>query len=237
MSKLDFDPAAYQTERHANNPIGYAQRLEWRLQWEKAQIENWQTYRHGGGQQVEVAESLVKESEGGLNEKHQAPFQSRLMLNESSHSTEPGGSDQPYRVHSKIRYASSSPKEIKPATACTASLSMGSERVGRSVSTVPKSLSTIRTTPIPFNQQSQSTGVHIYQVDGKVEVALRNAGLNGKEGVTLISGLKRDLASLGLKLTRLILNGELLWQREATQPEGFVSTEMVTDEMPIDKIY
>ncbi|MEW8024313.1 MAG: hypothetical protein AB2765_04790 [Candidatus Thiodiazotropha endolucinida] len=237
MTKIIFDPATYQAERHTGSPMDLARRLEWRLQWEKAHVDNWRTSRHEGMQQTDVTELPVDSSEGGLRIKHGAFTQSQLASNKMSDVKGQGDSDQLYRYQSKLRYDSPNQKEARFTTAFTVIAPAGDEGTGRPFFVTPKTPPTVRVTPMPLNRRSQPAVVHIYQVDGTVEVALRNTGLKGKSGVTLLIGLKRDLASFGLRLTRLILNGELLWQTETQSPKGLARTDTDADDMPIDKIY
>lgn len=237
MTKIAFDPSAYQAERHAGSPMDLARRLEWRLQWEKAQVENWQASHHNGVQQTGIAESPVDAVEGGLRDKHEVFTQSHLTSDKLPVVIEPGHSNQSDRQQSKLRYDSSSPKEARFTTVHAVIAPAGGEGAGRPFFITQQTSPTVQATPMPLSRQSQPAVVHIYQADGKVEVALRNTGLNGKDGVKLMTGLKRDLASLGLRLTRLILNGELLWHTETTPPKGLAPTDTDADDMPIDKIY
>ncbi|MES9990003.1 MAG: hypothetical protein AB2603_20045 [Candidatus Thiodiazotropha endolucinida] len=237
MTKITFDPATYQAERHAGSPMDLARRLEWRLQWEKAQVDNWRTSRHEGMQQADVTELPVESSKGSLRIKHEAFTQSQPTSNKMSDVKGQGNSDQLDRYQSKLRCDSPNQKEARFTTAYTVIAPAGGEGAGRPFFVTPKTPPTVRVTPMPFNRQSQPAVVHIYQADGTVEVALRNTGLTGKNGVTLMIGLKRDLASFGLRLTRLILNGELLWETETQSPKGLARTDTNADDKPIDKIY
>ncbi|MCU7815181.1 MAG: hypothetical protein KZQ81_08225 [Candidatus Thiodiazotropha sp. (ex Rostrolucina anterorostrata)] len=235
MTKIAFDPAAYQSERHANSPMNLARRLEWRLQWEKAQLDNWQTYRQADMQQLDNNGPPVDAGEGSLKTMHEAFAQRPLASDQLPVVTETRRSDRLDTHQLKLTYDQSNPKEARSPTVYTGVAPPGGEGRGRTLFISPNTSQTGRAAPIPLSRQSQSSGVHIYQADGGVEVALRNTGLNGKDGVTLMMGLKRDLASLGLKLTRLILNGELLWQTTTTTPKDLAFIDM--DEAPIDKIY
>jgi hypothetical protein len=237
MTKIVYDPTAHQVERHAGNTMDLARRLEWRLQWEKAQVENWQTSHHQVLQQAEAAEPPPETSERGLKENYETFSQSRFASDKWSVITELRRFDQSAIYHSKLRYDSSGSKETRTQMVQTVIAPTGGEGVGRASFITAKTASTFRATPIPLCRQSQAAGVHVYQADGKVEVALRNTGLNGKDGVALMTGLKKDLASLGLRLTRLTLNGELLMQAETTPPKGLASIDRDADEMAIEKIY
>jgi hypothetical protein len=237
MTKIVSDPASYQVERHASSTLDQVRRLKWRLQWEKAQVENWQTSPRDGIQQAGATGSPVEMSEGRPSENHEAFALNYPASNKLPTLTEPGHSDQSDRQQPHLRYDSSGPKEAGSSTSYTAYASVGGEGVERPIFITSKTPPSVRATPLALNRQTQPAGVHVYQVDGKVEVALRNTGLNGKDGVTLMTELKSDLASLGLRLTRLTLNGELLWQTETTPPKGPASIDTDVDEIPIDKIY
>ncbi|WP_316369619.1 hypothetical protein [Candidatus Thiodiazotropha sp. CDECU1] len=237
MSKIDFDASAYQAERAAGTSMDLARRLEWRQQWEKAQIENWQAGHHVRGRRAVGAGSSTEAGVAGLKETDETKTQTHPALEKSSMDTEPRRSNYAGRGQSRMMYDSSGPKEVKSATTYAPASPMVGGGKGHGLSVSAKSLPTVRTPPPPLVQQPHSTGIHIYQADGKVEVALRNTGINGRDGVMLMTGLKKDLASLGLRLTRLILNGELLWQSEAATPRGSVSADTDADETPIDKIY
>lgn len=235
MTKIAFDPAAYQGEQHTNSPMDLARRLEWRLQWEKAQLDNWQTYRQADMQQLDNSRPPVEASEGGLKTTHEAFTQRPLASDQLPVVNETRRSGRLDMHQLKPTYDQSNPKEARSPTAYTVVAPPGGEGKGRTLFISQNTPQTGRAAPIPLSRQSPSSGVHIYQADGRVEVALRNTGLNGKNGITLMMGLKKDLASLGLRLTRLILNGELLLQTSTTTPKGLAFTDM--DEAPIDKIY
>jgi hypothetical protein len=84
---------------------------------------------------------------------------------------------------------------------------------------------------LPNYRHSAHQCLHIYQQDGKVEVALRQSGLTAKQGTKLLHELRQDMAKLGLRLARVMLNGELFWQvPQRDHPR-------VTTNTPIDKIY
>lgn len=238
MTKIAFDPTANQADRHTSNTVDLARRLEWRLQWEKAQVESWQRSHHMGGQQTDTSKSSAEAGERCLKEQYAAFTPIDLASDRIPADTaDIPGTDRSGNYQAELVYESSLAKQSGKPSVHTVIVPADVKGAGQSLSIMTKTAQSARPMPMPANQQAKHAGVHIYQVDGKVEVALRNTGLNGQDGVMLMKELKSDLASLGLRLTRLILNGELLWQTETPPPKGLAFAETETDEAPIDEIY
>ncbi len=241
MIKIALDSAAHQTERHANSPLDLTRRLAWRLEWEKAQVDNWQASSHAsshaGGQQVDSTESSIATAEESLGERDEAFARTRPASDRFPVAMETGQIGGPDMHRSAQGCDSFGPTQARLSNGQTAIAPSGVESAVRPPLINPKTVQTVRAMPMPLNRPPLPAAVHIYQADGKVEVALRNTGLNAKDGLNLMTELKRDLASLGLRLARLTLNGELLWQTDTSMPNGLAFSDTDGDEAPIDKIY
>jgi hypothetical protein len=235
MTKVDFDMPSQQGERCAIAPADLARRFEWRLQREKSQLEQWQVRRQVSGHKMDLVGPETERSEGGEKIAGETRTQPELhtaqlfdiRLSGPSHTSGPSRGDRanPLSLDCKAGLDNIAGYNA-PA--------MGDTSI-RAIQTSAKTLQQGRIMPMPFSRQTYSANMHIYQMDGKVEVALRNTGLKGRSGEKLIAGLKRNLASLGLVLTRLTLNGELIWQSDTNA--SCCDAPYKANDAPIDRIY
>jgi hypothetical protein len=221
-------------ERHAAGPIDLARRFEWRLQWEKAQLENWQTYQQCG-EQHSNDRSLGNASGKNLNELSERLSQPGLSTGKLAGQSETGRSHLEQTHPENLRFKPIAIPSKSPIGKQSTIAYSYSDGMRSTFSTSPRAVHNVRVTPVPFTQEIPSQAAHIYQLDGKVEVALRSAGMDEKCGAKLMAGLKKNLASLGLKLTRLILNGELFWASESAL--SISKSKLDRNETSIDKIY
>ncbi|MEJ2610283.1 MAG: hypothetical protein P8179_09380 [Candidatus Thiodiazotropha sp.] len=238
MTKISIDQVPLQQQKQNSGSADLARRFEWRLQWEKSQLEERQAYQQVGlqkeGRSIEsaIAEQNPVGAEAEVLETQFLPF----YLPESVSGDNTGsGQEQRFSSTCQINSGSSIIRETGSAAVLAAITPTRNDGLKLAVSTIPKTTQSVRAIPAALSSSSTSPGVHVYQTDGIVEVALRSVGLNGKDGVKLMSNLKKDLASLGLMLARLTLNGELVWQSDLTESHKGTSSE--TEEPPIDKIY
>lgn len=234
MTKIVFETAPYQSERQAAGLIDLAQRFEWRLQWEKSQLENWQAYQSSSEQHIDAKSSVKASGEGEkeINELLSKPQSSADKLTNASETRR----SHLMETHSgKLRFERPTlpPKSFTSAQSTFAPTKSDGAR--NTFCASPRAVQSGRATQLPLIRHIPSQTLHVYQMDGKVEVALRCIGLNEKSGMKLMAGLKKDLASLGLKLTRLILNGEMFWRSEPSISINKAISDR--DEYPIDKIY
>lgn len=232
MTKVVLDILPDRGARSAIGPADLARRFEWRLQWEKSQLKDWQAYRQVGVQRTPGEGPQTERSESGDEAIPGIASQPCLRSDQLFDVTESGPS---HGLEKPQRRLCIEPLPKNNSIPERNSITVAEATTLRSVSVSPRTVRSVRATPMPLSRQAQFPGMHIYQMDGKVEVALRNAGLRGKEGEKLIAGLRRDLASLGLRLARLTLNGELLWQSDSTATQDGSATE--AQHGPIDRTY
>jgi hypothetical protein len=234
MTKISIDPMLIQGERHTSGSIDLARRFEWRLQWEKSQLEHWQSYQQVCNQQ---GEQNKPQSENHISNDHTVEQLSSRPLRADdriSGHIELKQSHQLKALQHQPANGSAMGMGGNSTTNLSAAIPSNSvDRAQQAISNSPKTMQQVHN--MSMSRQQVTPNMHIYQMDGSVEIALRNTGMNSKEGIKLMTGLRRDLISLGLRLTRLTLNGELFWQSESISPNHGVPSVM--DEAPIDKIY
>ncbi len=235
MTRIVSDAPHLPGEQQTTASVDQARRFAWRLQWEKAQLEHNQAQR-----QSELPDSGTGKISTQPPEMHdrvldRAWDQSGLpgeepLGDEVWHSPQSSGSPQQQAGMDRLVQPT---QELQAHSSVAAA--QNNEGARRDASPIQRAAQAPRPQPSPASRQSAYPSAHVYQSDGEVEVALRNAGLSGNDGVKLLIGLQRDLATHGLKLARLTLNGEMFWPSEPdAQPSGLRAG---TDDAPIDKIY
>ncbi len=235
MTKIVTDSSLLPTDRQTTASVDQARRFAWRLQWEKAQWEHRQTCDPGSGGGRDAGP-------GHCCEENETPLKTSGVQSGRVVETLNQGNEILRSPHRSESSPLSDRAGVLVRTGTEPRPTPMIHSVSRSEATRPDS--TVRSQQEAQRSQTRLAqpsrwtdypSAHVYQSDGKVEVALRRTGLQANEGVKLIMGLQRDLASLGLRLTRLTLNGELLWQSQT--PLGNRGGSMATDDTPIDKIY
>lgn len=228
---IDSTVLSNHEEFNSASSFDLARRFEWRLQWEKTQLENWQSY-----QSPDQPTNSSKANETGRV--------SRTDINTFSY-TSSGESDsnkmsQKYTTETIIANSS----ENKSVTNRVHANSKNNFVVNNSSETLLKRTTAISkqtTTPPTFSgtylqyKKPNSMNMHIYQYEGGVEIALRDKEIKNKKGIELIENLKNDLAKLGLNLTKLKLNGEVI-----VNTNYRVTSEPVVDcadDAPINRTY
>ncbi|MES9851130.1 MAG: hypothetical protein ABW170_04780 [Candidatus Thiodiazotropha sp. L084R] len=240
MTKILVNHSPQQQEKQPSGSADLARRFEWRLQWEKSQLENRQAYH-----KVEVPKERINTeplNKGQINRstegQQQAQYKNNLSLSEvSSKNVESVQAQRISTVNTVAKGSGSITKDTGIANMSAAILPNGSQSILLSEPIQQKTAQYVRAMSMPSNLSTQqlTPGLHIYQSEGTVEVAFRSTRLNEKEGLKLIAALKKDLASLGLMLSRLTLNGETVWQSELNEiSNGAMSC---SDEAPVDKTY
>jgi hypothetical protein len=214
--------------------IDLAQRFEWRLRWEQSQLESWQAYQQNRVQHGDNRSSPTR-TEDSHKQHNKSPSQSQLSVDKQTDNGVTRLSDLSLPQQKNLNFNPSPFSQQRHNMTPSCMSSVWCDGVRSAISTAQKVTQNVRATPVQFARDMPSQSLHVYQIDGNVEVTLRCIGLDEKSGVKLMAGLRKDLASLGLRLTRLILNGDLFWTAEP----GFVDSGLHDDgnEAPIDKIY
>ncbi|MET0119606.1 MAG: hypothetical protein ABW124_01060 [Candidatus Thiodiazotropha sp. 6PLUC9] len=217
MTKILANHVSQQQEQQLSGSADLARRFEWRLQWEKSQLENRPEYH----QAKVVSDKLSTDSSNQGQNKRSAErlqeSQFKTFLIPSDVSLENNKLSQIQRISTTsgvVKGDGPITKDFGIANMLAATFPNSSYSSQLNSSVQQKSTQYVRTMPTVVSAQQLSPGMHIYQSEGTVEVAFRSTRLNEKEGMKLIAALKKDLASLGLVLSRLTLNGELVWHSE-----------------------
>jgi hypothetical protein len=233
MTKVLSDLPTVFAQKQSTASLDIARRFEWRLQWEKSHLQDWQSFQQdstqannidGSPNSEQVTQNLIGSFDETQSIQNVKSTIYKLDLKEINQ-------DRTFR-NQHIKLMSTIINNNTTNMNFVTTTPPQSNDLHLKVN-IQKGLQYSRL----LNQskyQSQNN-LHIYQSEGRVEVAFRSAGISNKEGLNILLGLRKDLASLGLKLTRLSLNGELFWGSETpTETDRVYSS---SDESQLKKIY
>jgi hypothetical protein len=176
MTKIASEMAPYQGGQQAPSAIDLARRFEWRLQWEKSQLENWQAYccQHNEKFNSDRSTSYLSADNNEEVSEHQPEAEIKTEklsdMNETSHTSLTSIPIEKIwieRFTAQPEYSSSARLLVTSAHSSgvrfSVSSSLAVEQTARSAAQI-------------FSRQIPVKPIHVYERDGNVEVALRSAG-------------------------------------------------------------
>ncbi|ODB95125.1 hypothetical protein A3197_17320 [Candidatus Thiodiazotropha endoloripes] len=217
-------------ENKLNSSFDQARRFEWRLQWEKSQLENWQAY-----QSLDFRSDSDKAKEAGklsttdINSLGYDSIETPGLrkVNKQYITTYTASSGETKTVNARVQLASKNSLLINNS----------SETVLKRTTVIGKQTTTTQSYINTYLQYKKPTtkNMHIYRHEGCVEIALRDKAIKSKRAIELLENIKNDLAKQGLYLTRLKLNGNVVINSTHGVTSEPVSVR--TENSPINRTY
>ena len=207
-----------------------ARRFEWRLQWEKSQIENWQSYKsldsRSDSSGTKEAGKVSTTDTNSFDYDHSNSPGLR-KINQQFVTTYTANSGESNALNARVQLASKNSLLINSS----------SETVLKRTTVNSKQTTTTQNYSNTYLQYKKpnTMNMHIYRHEGCVEIALRDKAIKSKRGIELLENIKNDLAKQGFNLTRLKLNGNVV----INSTHG-VTSEPVSDRTensPINRTY
>ncbi|ODB85634.1 hypothetical protein A3194_12430 [Candidatus Thiodiazotropha endoloripes] len=222
------------TNNGENNTISsfdQARRFEWRLQWEKSQLENWQSYQ--SQDQLSEPNKANKTCKGSCTDKNHLGYTTSSeksglkQVNQEYNTTYTANSSESRSVNTRAHIASKNSFVFN--TSSETALKQPTAKSKQTAANYNYS-----NTYLQYKKPT-SMNIHIYEYDGCVEIALRDKAIKNKKGIELIETLKNNLAKQGLNLTRLKLNGNVV----INLTHGNISERVIdcAENTPINKTY
>lgn len=224
MTKISSDLVLKNISKSVQvNAADLTRRFEWRMNWEKSQLEQHlqklpENDKQGGKQQPDPVPTDTRVADGRGSDYPSINEQS------SSEVREPN----PEVIVTKHRGGESRQggQRVDSGTALNRAVTVGSPQLRTPASKHSGSgavESGSRFVP-PRQKADGDRAVHVYLNGEEVEVSLRHAAFTKSEGAGILAGLRRPLLALGVDLARLTVNGDLVWQkRPADKSSGHLS--------------
>lgn len=224
MTRILPDSAGVAREPRHGVAADLAQRFEWRLRFEKAQIEQRERLaRAAGGEARAGVRAPVAETAAA----QRSPVADPAEFPEGVRAETPAPVADDEQVRQDVP-----PRSPVPGTTGTTVPVQGAAAGNTDVRAAPPASrsdapAAPRPARAPLPAERPALALHVYRAGETVEVALRDPGFVPGAGARLLGDLRRTLASLGLRLAKLTVNGQRLQRPDASG----------AGDAPIDRIY
>ncbi|HHJ13930.1 MAG TPA: hypothetical protein ENJ79_06065 [Gammaproteobacteria bacterium] len=206
------------------NAIDLARRFEWRMSWEKSQLDR--ASQNAAGDGVNHAGRPAAQESGNSAQPPPPQLASRPVTGETAGQTAPRDGVAPASADTVAVRASDGvrPLGLAPLAppldnpAAAGAVQIRPAGAGRYV--VPAAPGSGPRFMLSRNRTDARPQVQVYLNGNEVEVSLRQSGYAPNEGARVLASLRRPLLALGVDLARLTVNGELVWLKRAAQGSG-----------------
>ncbi len=214
------------------NSMDLAKRFEWRLNWEKSQLEQ-QTQKTPENKVLDGNQNRIVRSGASAVDRQSLRFQDTVVQLGKQVDIKPFAAAEVQQLE-----IASQQQTVREGAQLNKLFNIGDVQA-RPLSVklaVPGAPESIQRFVRPQPKADTRPAIHIYENEGEIEVSLRQSGASTPRGLEILAELRRPLRALGLNLARLTVNGDLIWQKKINIKPAETASQADSDRL-IDRNY